>query len=78
MSKHHPEVRAAHIFNGNRHLEGGGEKSGELKKRSVNTGLYMEEKLSGKIICMSSTFCTGIFLRRLFHYTKPHKIHLKN
>ncbi len=32
VSKHHPQVTAAHVFNGNCHLAGSREESGELRR----------------------------------------------
>lgn len=42
MSEHHPQVTPTHVFNGDCHLAGSKEKSGELW--GVNTGLYVRRK----------------------------------
>lgn len=42
VSEHHPQVTPTHVFNGDCHLAGSKEKSGELW--AVNTGLYVRRK----------------------------------
>lgn len=42
MPEHHPQVAAAHVLDGNRHLERTTEKSGN-ERGGVNTGLNIRE-----------------------------------
>lgn len=49
VSKHHPQVAAAHVFNGNRHLARTRKKKGTGIRKCANTGLYIWNKCSWEI-----------------------------
>lgn len=55
VSEHHPQVAAAHVLDGNRHLERTTEKSGN-ERGGVNTGLNIRE--GGEICSQIHISCT--------------------
>ena len=67
VSKHHPEVTAAHVFNGNRHLAGEGEKW----RRVWIQDYKVEEMLSGGRFVWVAHSEPVSSPRRLFHYIEP-------
>lgn len=70
VSKHHPEVTAAHVFDGDCHL-GGEEKKvkGEIQDYERGGNPIWRD------ICMSCTF-RGNISPSLFHYIELREIHL--